>query len=84
MPKLPPKEAKRRGEAKFADDFLEERGRAVHGYLSQMLALQSQSQTERDRERETDTGFGGEASKDELASGLTAALIGHALRPLLC
>ena len=81
MPKLPPKEAKRRGEAKFADDFLEERSRAVHAYLSQVLALQSQSQTEREREKETkrdrDRGLDGDAS------GLTAALMGHALRPLL-
>ncbi len=80
IPKLPPKEAKRRGEAKFAEDFLDERSRAVHAYLSQVLALQSQAQDERDRGGGLDEEG---PSKDDLAPGLSADVLGHALRPLL-
>jgi hypothetical protein len=80
IPKLPPKEAKRRGEAKFAEDFLGERSRAIHAYLSQVLALQSQAQDEHDRGGGLDEA---EPPKDDLASGLSAAVLGHAVRPLL-
>ena len=78
IPKLPPKQAKRRREAKFAEDFLDERSRAIHAYLSQVLSLQSQAQDEHDHGGLDEA----ERAKDD-TSGLSAAVLGHALRPLL-
>ena len=73
-------EAKRRGQAKFADEFLADRARAVHAYLTQVLALKRQAQDAHDSANGNSGAGDGE---HDLATGLSAAVLGHALRPLL-